>query len=608
MKNLKYITLVAGAALVMSLSSCSDFLDKTPDTRVYLSNVDQLRELLVTGYMSTNYAATCELSSDNVIDNNAPDANGNRYNRTTYSYADDQLFGFEDVDMATDNDSPSGVWSGCYGAIAVANAVLEKAAEFEEAGADGNGTLSADTRAELNAIKGEAYLIRAYHHFILCNVFCLPYRGPELSKQIQGVPYITAPETTVKPHYDRGNLADDYAKIEADLLEGLKYVSDEYYDAPKYHFNVAAANAFAARFYLFKREYDKVVTYATAAFKGNDPATLCQDGWAQTDFYYISDIGRYFTGTARASNMLLISTYSTWWRRFMSSSRYACNREARRATIQGPGPSWENCKWVNNSTKETFSMHPMFNGVCGTAGGASYGSYFAGNCSEQFEYTDRLAGIGYCHEVRSEFNTEETLLCRAEAELFLGDTAACFNDIKIVDDSWQKCANASSSLVPLTPQLILRFYSNEGSSRTGGRQFGIMKTIKIDQVCPSDKYRLEDYMIPWEQCIQHYRRIWTVHTGMRFFDIKRLGLSVTHYQGASNTVHSISWPDNPAHYAIQVPTEVLSAGMDSTSRKPTLTTVLDASASVAGELSNITPAGSTGKVAKKGKNAYRRKY
>lgn len=594
---------------MMSLSSCSDFLDKTPDTRVYLSTVDQLRELLVTGYMSTNYATTCELSTDNVVDNTAPDANGNRYNLQSYSYADDQLFAFEDVNLATDNDSPSGVWSGCYGAIATANAVLEKAEEFEANGADANGALDASAKAELNAIKGEAYLIRAYHHFILCNVFCLPYRGPELSKEVEGIPYITKPETTVKPKYERGNLATDYEMIEADLLKGLDLVSDEYYTAPKYHFNKAAANAFAARFYLFKREYDKVVPYATAAFKGNDPSTLCQDGWMQTDFYYIKDIGRYFTGTERASNMMLMSSNSTWWRRFVLSSRYTCNREARRATIQGPGPTWENVTWRNNSTGETFAMHPMFQGVCGTAGGASYGSYFAGNCFEQFEYSDKLAGIGYVHMIRSEFNTEETLLCRAEAELFLGDTASCFRDIKIVDDSWHKNANHSSSEVELTPALIQKFYSTQGSSKTGGRQFGIMKTIKIDQVCPSSKYRLEDYMIPWEQCIQHYRRIWTVHTGMRFFDIKRLGLTVTHYQGPSNTVHTISWPDRAAHYAIQIPSEVLSAGMDSTSRKPVITTAVGASASIATEVSNITPVGSGNKVAKKSrKGAYRRKY
>ena len=76
-------------------------------------------------------------------------------------------------------------------------------------------------------------------------------------------------------------------------------------------------------------------------------------------------------------------------------------------------------------------MMPCFNGVCGSAGGSEYGVYFAGNCFEQFEYTDKISGIGYCHEIRPEFTTEETLLMRAEANLFLGNIDAAFDDLYI---------------------------------------------------------------------------------------------------------------------------------------------------------------------------------
>lgn len=55
------------------------------------------------------------------------------------------------------------------------------------------------------SIKGEALLIRAYGHFLLANIFCEAYRGPELSKTLLGIPYIKKPETTVKPHYERGH-------------------------------------------------------------------------------------------------------------------------------------------------------------------------------------------------------------------------------------------------------------------------------------------------------------------------------------------------------------------------------------------------------------------
>ena len=46
--KLRYKILFIAVALV-GLSSCKDFLDKVPDTRVYLVNLDQLQQLLVTG-------------------------------------------------------------------------------------------------------------------------------------------------------------------------------------------------------------------------------------------------------------------------------------------------------------------------------------------------------------------------------------------------------------------------------------------------------------------------------------------------------------------------------------------------------------------------------
>lgn len=548
----KYIALSAVLGL-MSLTSCNDFLDKNPDTRVELQTVEQLRQLLVSAYMDRNYAATCELSSDNMVDNQSPDDNGNRYNLSYYELPDEQLFKWEDVNTGIGNDSPSGIWSGCYGAIATANHALEAADEIEAA-----SELSTTDKEKLSAVRGEAYLIRAYHHFLLTSVFCMPYRGDELSAQDQGIPYSTTPETTVKPHYERGTVTEDYQNIEADLLKGLELINDTYFEAPKAHFNKTAGYAFAARFYLFKREYDKVLEYANLAFNGTDPSELMNDIWNQTNFYYISDINRYYNNTERPGNWLYLTTYSTWARR--RGYRFAPNREAKRATIQGPGPSWENCKYRNTRTQETFSMNPCFNGLCGTWSQSEYGSYFGGTMGEQFEYTDKVAGIGYAHMVRHEFWAEETLLCRAEAKLFLGDTEGCVADLKIWDDAHQNNANGNSNMKPLTAELIEKFYCSTG----GGKDYGIMKTIHLDEVCPSSKYQLTEAMMPYMQCVQHYRRIETVHLGMRWFDIKRLGLALTHYYGRFKEKHVLNTLDE--HYAIQIPSEVQMAGLEPNTR------------------------------------------
>lgn len=565
--KLRYKILFIAVALI-GLSSCKDFLEKVPDTRVYLVNLDQLQQLLVTGYTDVNYALVCELSSDNVIDNNSPSDDGMRYHLNYYNQADEQVYIWDDVDLdITDTDTPSGTWNGCYGAIACANAVLQKALEFEETGMIGEEPMTASDREHLHAIMGEAYMIRAYHHFILAQIFCMPYRGASISATLPGIPYATEPETSLDPKYDRGTLQETYDKIEADLLEGLKYITESYYEVPKYHFNIASSNSFAARFYLMKREYDKVVQYATAAFKGTDPATMLNDGWWQENFYYISDIGRYFTSIERPANFQLFTSYSTWWRRFVQNPRFACNRDAKRGTLQGPGPSWKDCKWKNSVTKETFAMMPCFNGVCGTAGGAEYGVYFAGTSFEQFEYTDKISGIGYAHEIRPEFTVEETLLMRAEANLFLGNIDEAFNDLYIWNEEHLSPKESDRyNHYELTKEQIETFYGYYDDPNRKDPGYNIVMKFHLDEVCPSDKYHLTNEIEPYLQCVQHFRRIQMVHMGSRWFDIKRFGFTLKHKHGISD-VYTLGVLD--PRYAIQIPSEVIGAGLQPNERVTT---------------------------------------
>ena len=260
MKSLRYKILVLGAAM-LSLASCDDFLDKNPDERVDISNDEnKIIQLLTNGYMTGNYGYLCEFSSNNLIDNNSPHLPVNPddpqvtsyYNLAPYERMDNEVFAFEQVRSSTSTDSPTAIWQGCYAAIAVANHALTAINQMVE---NNNGAIS----DKLRAARGEALLIRAYHHFLLVNIFCQAYKDENASKQDIGVPYMTKEENTVNPSYDRGNVADVYAKIEEDLEAGLADISDINYQMPKWHFNVNAAHAFAARFYLFKREYDKVI-------------------------------------------------------------------------------------------------------------------------------------------------------------------------------------------------------------------------------------------------------------------------------------------------------------------------------------------------------------
>lgn len=555
MKTSKLIYTLS-AAILMGLSSCgSDFLDTPTDSRVELDSPEKLRLLLVTSYPQMNYAWPCEIMSDNIEDNNAPDVDGLRYNLGVYDRGDEEMFRWETCVSNTANDSPSGIWESSYNAIAGANAVLEVIEKWEK-----DGPLT----SELSAIKGEALLIRSYCHFILAQVFCHPYRGDAVNETLIGIPYIKKPETTVKPLYDRGNLKQTYDNIRADLEAGLELIDNSIYEIPKYHFNKAAADAYAARFYLFTRDYQKCLDHCNAAFGGADvdPSVYMNTIFRNLgNFYYISDFGRFAQGSDKARNFMLIATYSQAWRHYVGSYRFAVIRDALNSTIHGSSPAWSSFQWRQSNGKGgAFTMHPCFNGSCGVNGKSEYGNYFAGNISEQFEYTDKIAGIGYTHVTRSEFTGEEVLLTRAEAKLFLGDINGAVADLSVWEKARRDCPSAEGDqdrFVDLTVDNIRSFYVDHDPG------YGIAKTINIDQICPSNWTVASPDEMGVLQCIQHFRRIEMIHTGMRWFDIKRLGLEFDRRIGKDETDHLGIFDERKA---VQIPAEIVAAGLQANPR------------------------------------------
>lgn len=223
-------------------------------------------------------------------------------------------------------------------------------------------------------------------------------------------------------------------------------------------------------------------------------------------------------------------------------------------------------------------MHPCYNGCSYINGKADYGLWNGVNYQEMFEYTDKVAGIGYAHNTRREFFGEETLLVRAEAALFLGDSNAALADL----DAWEKnrrnCPSAvgkEDRFVDLTIDNINRFYSltvpEDRNSIDGyDNGYGMCKVINIDQICPDNDGVVSaadvDGML---QCIQHFRRLETLETGMRWFDIKRFGLEYSHFQGKEKAEYHLSIED--PRKAIQIPADVVAAGFEPNVTKENLT-------------------------------------
>ena len=88
--------------------------------------------------------------------------------------------------------------------------------------------------------------------------------------------------------------------------------------------------------------------------------------------------------------------------------------------------------------------------------------------------------------------------------------------------------------------------------------------MHIDDICDS-KYQLTVDKLPYIYCVLHFRRIETLFDGYRWFDIKRYGIEVTHKIGRTR-VETLTI--NDPRRALQIPSEVISAGMQGNNRFP----------------------------------------
>jgi hypothetical protein len=501
-------------------ASCDDFLDVPTDTRTQLDTPEKLRELLVTSYPKANYALVAEFSADNIFDNQAP-VSGIAYAAGAFDRMDIELFEWTDVKNANDSDSPYTLWENYYQSIAAANHVLEAIDKLKEEGIE----------EDMNPQKGEALILRAYSHFMLANIFCKAYKSPSASANDLGVTYMTKPEKQVLVDYERNSVAEVYDLIAKDIEEGLPLIDDKIYTQIKYHFSKDAANAFASQFYLYKRDYEKAVAHADAVLGTGDPTAKLRS-W-QTIYSNPETESTVYISANEPANLLILPTYSVYMRRF-TSFRYGWNGTGRYG-VDDAGPTWS-------------GRPPCFQGWLWTYN-QDYGAIHA-KVVEQFEYTDKVAGIGYAHIVRTEFTTDDVLLNRAEAKIMLGQIDDAVKDLQY----WNASHKATTAL---TKSLITNFYR-------AGRSYFVYDFHNTEL---SSDFEISDQQKPYIDCVLHFRRIERLFEGHRWFDIKRYGINLTHTVGRKADV--IELPFDADQRAIQIPTDVIGAGLEPNPRTET---------------------------------------
>lgn len=476
---MKKILLYIFFPVLLLSSGCKKYLDQLPDQRTLLNSPQKVSELLVTAYPSGHYFTFTEAMSDNPVEVSTTGIVDNR-NINPYFW--------QDVELISE-DSPTFYWNSCYAAIAAANQAIQACNEAENPN-------------QYSAQRGEALLARAYSHFMLVTLFSKAY-DPSTADTDPGIPYVLEPENVVVKKYERRTVAYVYEQIEKDIIEGLPLIVDNY-TVPAYHFTKRAANAFAARFFLFKKEPQKVVDYANAAFPANNFASNVRP-WLSYQTFNADQLRGAFTSASNPGNLLLAET-ETLHARYYYRYLYSLT-QAKLNTIVAPvGQTLTS--YARYSTSSTF--------------------YFVMKFYEHFVRISINATTGNAYSMVPLLTTEEVLFNRAEAYIQQGKYTEALIDMNAFISS--RMLNYNPGAHNLTETRIKNYYA---AVTTDTKQAYINALLDL-------------------------KRAEFVHEGMRWLDILRHKLPVTHRTSDGQT---FTLEADDLRKAIQLPETAVDAGL-----------------------------------------------
>ncbi|WP_329904582.1 RagB/SusD family nutrient uptake outer membrane protein [Porphyromonas pogonae] len=228
---------IASALLLMlvlfGITSCDKFLDITPIGSVIPSTEEDFRSLMVGAYkeMPSDRGMADLRSGDMYVSKNEHDQN---------SYHDIEIWNESTLNKTV----ASFEWARYYSALMIANNVLDKKDKFEKGTPEGT-----------NQIVGEAYMLRAYIHFTLVNLYGQPYTKPG-APQSRAIPVkqnIILDETL-----PRNTVEEVYKSIDSDMKEAERLINKAKWEASyNYRFSATAVQAFKSRYKLYQGKWQE---------------------------------------------------------------------------------------------------------------------------------------------------------------------------------------------------------------------------------------------------------------------------------------------------------------------------------------------------------------
>ena len=241
MKIKTFLLLVIAAA---TLVACDDFLDITPTGKVIAKTGEEYRALLTYEYKyfaKDRYMTT--LRTDELLMDPV---------KTSGTDKDAYLDLWRWKDEAPSPTTSYFSWRTYYHTIYIANYVIEHQKDITQA-----------TAAEVDQLVGESYMLRAYSHFLLVNLYAEPYTHctPATTR---GVPLQLKADVNAVP--GSSSVEAVYRQILSDIDEAEKHLNVAHWEEGKnYRFNTASAQALRARVHLYMGHWKETLDAAGTA-------------------------------------------------------------------------------------------------------------------------------------------------------------------------------------------------------------------------------------------------------------------------------------------------------------------------------------------------------
>ena len=260
----RYLMGIVMMLAMIGFTSCDDFLDITPTGKVIAKTGKEYRALLTYEYKNfPEDRGLATLRSDEMTLSKASTSTED-YD----SYFD--IWAWNDFNQQSTTSSFG--WRRYYHAIYIANYIIENQTKITEA-----------TQDEISQLVGEAYMMRAYCHFLLVNLYADAYThcNPATTR---GIPLSL--EANVNNVLTCSSVEQVYQQVIADIKEAktrLKVAAwDEGYT---YRFNQISADALLARVYLYKGDWQNALAEAKVVMEKHGELEDLTDSKVLPNYY-----------------------------------------------------------------------------------------------------------------------------------------------------------------------------------------------------------------------------------------------------------------------------------------------------------------------------------